>query len=176
MFINTKVKTLKNIFSKTLFFFLLPLLFTAGCKKEERTGWDTELLVPIATSTLSLNNIVKDSALVVNSEGYYTLSYKSSLFSFNLADQIINIPDTSIGQKFTLDSLQLPNQSVKFLTSLGFLATNMLTAPDVATQFLGQFLLAQNGNTTVVPALNASLLNTATTNTNRSSEFFNKLR
>lgn len=144
-----KQSFIKIILAISVFALLLP-----ACKKESKTSWDTELLVPIATSTLSLTDIVKDSALVKNPDNSYTLSYKSSLYSFNLADQIINIPDTAVGQKFTLDSLQLPNQNVKFLTSLGFLATNMLTSPDPGTVFLGNFILSQNGNMSVIPALN----------------------
>ncbi len=149
-----KITPLKHQLLKLCFATIFSILLMTGCKKEAKTSWDTELLVPIATSTLSLGDIVKDSALVKNPDNSYTLAYKTSLYSFNLADQIVKIPDTSIGQKFTLDSLQLPNQSVKFLTSLGFLATNMLTSPDPGTVFLGQFILAQNGNNSVIPALN----------------------
>ncbi|MFN8323013.1 MAG: hypothetical protein U0T74_10180 [Chitinophagales bacterium] len=125
-----------------------------SCKKDARTSWNTELLVPIATSTLSLQNLVKDSSLVTNPDNSLTLAYKSSLYSFNLADQLVNIPDTSIGQKFTLDSLKLPNQVVRFRTSLGFLATSMLSNADPTTQLLGQFILGQNGSSIPMPPLN----------------------
>jgi len=125
-----------------------------SCKKEAATGWDTEMLLPLATSSLSLTNLVKDSSIKVTSDNSLTLAYNSTLYEFNLADQIINIPDTSIGQKFNLSNLNLPNQRFDYRVSLGFLARTMLQSPDGATQFIGQFILAQNGNTTAIPALN----------------------
>lgn len=124
-----------------------------SCKKDKKTNWGTELLVPIATSNLTLQNLVKDSSITTQSDGSLVLSYNSTLYEFNLADQIINIPDTSIGQKFTLTDLLLPNQGYVYRVSLGTLAQNMLNSPDGTTQFLGQFLIAQNGNSIPIPAL-----------------------
>jgi hypothetical protein len=138
---------------KTTLLFAVSLLIISSCKKNQSTRWDTELLVPIATTNLSLQNLVKDSSLKKNADSSLTLAYKSSLYSFNLADKLVKIPDTSIGQKFTLDSLKLPSQFITYGASLGFLANNMLLSPNSGTQFLGQFILAQNGNSVPVPAL-----------------------
>jgi hypothetical protein len=124
-----------------------------SCKKDKKTNWGTELLVPIATSKLTLQNLVKDSSITAQSDGSLILAYNSTLYEFNLADQIINIPDTSIGQKFTLTDLLLPNQGYVYRVSLGTLAQNMLNSPDGTTQFLGQFLIAQNGNSIPIPPL-----------------------
>ncbi|HWB64875.1 MAG TPA: hypothetical protein VG603_15265 [Chitinophagales bacterium] len=129
------------------------MLVVASCRKDKRTGWNTQLLVPIASSTLSLTNLIKDSASVkVNSDSSLTLAYQSSLYSFNLANQIIQIPDTSIGQKFTLDSLTLPNQYFTYRTSLGYLAITMLDSPGTAA--IGNLILLENGSTANVPGLN----------------------
>jgi hypothetical protein len=136
---------------KYLCWFLAAALMVASCKKEKGTRWDTELLLPIATTSLSLQNIVKDSVLTTNADQSLTLNLNSTLYSLNLADQLINIPDTSIGQKFTLDSLNLPNQLIFYRASLGTLALNMKASADPSAQFLGSFLLGQNGNTVPIP-------------------------
>ena len=128
-------------------------LIISSCKKDARTNWDTEMLVPIATTNLSLNNIVKDSSLKTNSDNSLTLSFNKPLYSFNLADQVVHIPDTSIGQKFTLDSLLLPNQAIPFNLSMGFLAQNMLLNPSSTIQLLGQVLISNNGNMMALPAI-----------------------
>src|SRR5947209_2185384 len=133
----------------TLFFSAFICLSSAitSCKKDQRTRWDTELLTPLAHTSMSLSNIVNDTSLVkTNAENYLTLAFKRTLYELNLANQVINIPDTSIGQKFLLDSLKLPNQIIEHRISLGFLAQNMLLSPDQSIQFLGQLLLLQNGN------------------------------
>jgi len=136
----------------TGFFFIALFVILSSCKKEARTNWDTEMLVPIATTSLTLKDLVKDtSVLKTNSDQSLTLSYKSSLFQFSLADRLIRIPDTAIGQRFTLDSLRLPNQSINFSLTLGYIATAMLQ--NGSTSFLGQFLLQQNGNSVPIPAL-----------------------
>ena len=138
-----------NIFKYICF---ASVILIASCKKDARTTWNTELLIPIATTSLSLQNLVKDSSITVNPDNSLTLAYKSSLYQFSLADHLINIPDTSIGQKFTLDSLRLPNQSVRFNISLGYLANSMLLQP--STAFLGQYIIANQGNMSAIPALN----------------------
>ncbi len=140
-----------NLFKHALLFCAM-LVYLSACKKDARTQWDTEMLVPIANTNLSLQNLVKDSTITTNSDQSLTLSFKSSLFDFNLANQLIRIPDTSIGQKFTVDSLRLPNQNIYFSLSLGFLANGMLLTPNTA--FLGQYLLSQQGLYSPIPALN----------------------
>ena len=92
----------------------LVILSVGSCKKNQSSGWNTQLLIPIATTNLSLQNLVTDSTLKANADSSLTLSYQSTLYNFNLADQIVQIPDTSIGQKFNLDSLSLPNLHLNF--------------------------------------------------------------
>lgn len=126
------------------------IVLIASCRKGQ-SGWSTDLLVPIASSTLSLQNIVKDTSLKVNADNSLTLAYQSSLYQFNLADQIIKIPDTAIGQKFTLDSLVLPSPHINYGISLGTLAINLLASSNAQDRFFGNFLIANNQSSTIVP-------------------------
>ncbi len=132
----------------------LLLTFMAACKKNRQTSWNTDVLVPIATASLSIQNLVKDSSVHAQADSSLILDFNSTLYEFNLADKIINIPDTSIGQKYTLSALALPNIGINYKMSLGAIANNMLLSPDPGTHFLGLYILAQNGNTTSIPALN----------------------
>jgi hypothetical protein len=59
----------------------------------------------------------------------------------NLADQFIRIPDTSIGQKYTVDSLKLPNIHIAYPVSLGAIATNLINNQNP----LGYILINKNG-------------------------------
>ncbi|HLP52350.1 MAG TPA: hypothetical protein VK154_15785, partial [Chitinophagales bacterium] len=128
------------------------LITIAACKKDAKTNWDTEMLVPIATSNLSLQNLITDTGIITNSDQSLTLAFKSTLFQLSLADKLIRIPDTAIGQRFTLDSFRLPNQSVRFPVTLGYLANAMLQTPNTA--IFGQYLIDNQGFDAVIPALN----------------------
>ncbi|MBP6731598.1 MAG: hypothetical protein KA149_06035 [Chitinophagales bacterium] len=133
---------------------ILLCLVATSCKKDARTQWDTEMLVPIATTNLSLSNLVKDTTLKTNpNDNSLTLSFNKALYSFSLAEQVVNIPDTSIGQRFTLDSLLLPNQTIPFNLSMGLLAQNMLLSPNGTIQLLGQILIQNNGGNMVIPPI-----------------------
>ncbi len=137
---------------KYTFLFTAVALIISSCKKDAKTTWDTELLVPIATTSLSLQNLVKDTMLKVNPDHSMMLAYKSELYNFNLAQQIIHIPDTAIGQKFNLADLKLPDQRLDIRLSLGMLAQNALLSP--GTSGLGQLILALNGTQSVFPPIN----------------------
>lgn len=144
----------KSAFRVVFLLAVIVFAFTvSACKKERKTSWDTEMLVPIATTNLNLKNMVKDSTIKTNSDNSLTLSFSSTLYEFNLADQLINIPDTSIGQKFNLTDINLPNQKITYHSSLGNLAQVMKTSPDGGTQFLGTYIIANNGDSAVIPPL-----------------------
>jgi hypothetical protein len=121
---------------------MLIAAMVSSCRKNQQPGWNTQLLVPIATTTLSLQNLVSDSSLKTNADSSLTLAYQTTLYQFNLADQIVKIPDTSIGQKFTLDSLTLPQSHVVDSISLGAMAINMLN--NSSTSGLGGIIIAEN--------------------------------
>ena len=104
-------------------FILGAILLVASCRRNQQGGWNTELLLPIANTTLSLQNLVNDTSLVKTaSDNSLILSYNSTLYQFNLADTAVNIPDTGVGQNFLLDSLSLHNEHINYSITLGTLA------------------------------------------------------
>lgn len=141
---------------KKIPFLILAVLFLAvqSCKKDKRSSWDTELLVPIAFSSLSIENIVKDTSLIKKrNDNSLLLTYNKEIYDFSLAKQIINIPDTFIGTVFRLDSLRIANQLIFYKTSLGEMGQQLLASPDPASQAFGSFIINSHQQNRVVPAL-----------------------
>src|SRR5689334_17831763 len=100
----------KTLFRPAIIMLLSALILVSSCRKDTgSSGWNTQMLVPIVSSSLSLQNLVKDSSITTNRDSSVTLAFSSTLYRFNLASQIAQIPDTSIGQKFTLNTLGLPS-------------------------------------------------------------------
>jgi hypothetical protein len=140
------------------FFAVLLLVFCWGlsnCKKEKSSNWDTELLVPIATGSLSIENIVKDTSFIKkNKDNSLVLTYNKQIYEFSLAKQIINIPDTFIGTTFRLDSLRLPNQLIFYRTSLGQMGHQLKSSPDPTAQAFGNFIINSHQQYRVIPPIN----------------------
>ncbi len=123
-----------------------------SCRKNGSSGWSAQELVPLVSSTLSLQNLVSDTVLKINSDSSLTLAYQSTLYQFNLANQIVQIPDTSIGQKFTLDSLALPSSTIPYNLTLGNLANNLVAGGGLGAS-LGNYILSNNTHTVTIPPL-----------------------
>lgn len=130
------------------------LLLVVACKKDAKTEWDTDVLAPLASTSLSIDDLVKDSLAEVNSDNTVSLVFRSTIYELNLADQYIQIPDTSIGQKRTVDSLAIAPIHIEYRTSLGFLAKTMAASSDAGQQFFGNYLLNNNGNNANIPPIN----------------------
>ena len=105
---------------------VLLLVVLSSCRRDSSTNWNTDIIAPLATTTLSINNLVRDSVLHTNPDSSVSIVFSNNVYTLNLADQYIHIPDTSIGQKFTVDSLGLPNIHVNYQFSLGTMAKNLI--------------------------------------------------
>ncbi len=129
--------------NKHLSFLSLIVLITllASCKRDG-TGWDTGLVAPLATTNVTIANLVKDSILKTNADSSLTISYQNAVYELNLADQYIHIPDTSIGQKYSVDSMNIPNSYTAFRVSLGAMAQNLINN---GQPLLGYYLINKNG-------------------------------
>ena len=115
------------------------LILVSGCRREEDfSSWDTEVLTPIASTSLSINNLIKDSSLITNPDSSLRLVYDYPLYSAD-ASELFVVPDTEIKATITLDKLQLSDRSL----------TQSITLAQIypASVFL-------NGKSQVVPALN----------------------
>ncbi|MFI4963495.1 MAG: hypothetical protein ACHP6H_06530, partial [Legionellales bacterium] len=97
----------------------LLLLVLSSCRRDSNTNWNTDILAPLATTTLTINNLVKDSVLRTNPDSSVSIVFSSNVYSINLADQYIHIPDTSIGQTYLVDSLVFPHNTLNYSVTLG---------------------------------------------------------
>lgn len=77
---------------------LLLALIATSCKKE-KTSWDADFTIPIAQTTLSLNNIIADSLIATDANNHVSISYNTDIFNYNI-DSIIKIPDTVTSFKY----------------------------------------------------------------------------
>lgn len=81
-----------------LFFLLSLSLFS--CKKRNKAFWETDWKAPLIHDSLTLENLLPDSVLVVNS-GNYEINVNRSVFEFKLSD-FVELPDTTINHKFNM--------------------------------------------------------------------------
>ena len=129
----------------------LSLLFLiASCQKDTHTNWNTGIVAPLASTSLTLANLVKDSSLKTNPDNSITLAYQSTVYELNLADQVIKIPDTSLGQRFTVDSFKLPQISFRYNASLGSMANNLIAN---GQGILGHLIINDNGHSDSFPPI-----------------------
>jgi hypothetical protein len=73
---------------------MIALLFLMvwGCKKE-KTTWDADFTVPIAQTTLSINQLIADSLLTTDANNHLNIVYQSRLLNYDI-DSVVNLPDT----------------------------------------------------------------------------------
>lgn len=125
-----------------------------SCKKSE-DSYTTENLIPLLKTTLTLEDLSEDT-LFSSSEGdsLVHVVYNADIYSYNLADQLVDLRDTFLSKKITLDSLKIPNHKFNYRMSLGNIAKGMVTSGNPTDAIFGNLLIQANGNTTPVPAVN----------------------
>lgn len=107
---------IKNIYFLSL---LALLLLAYGCRREEDfSSWDTEVLTPIASTSLTINNLIKGSQVSANPDSTLQLVYDYPLYSAN-ASELFIVPDTEIKATITLDQLQLSDRTLTQAITLG---------------------------------------------------------
>ncbi|MDB0011683.1 hypothetical protein N9E20_02620 [Crocinitomicaceae bacterium] len=87
-----------------IFLLLVITISFFSCKKE-KTTWNSQWQLPLVNDTLTLDNLVLDSILVVDAEGNYSVRTDQTLLNVNLAD-LITIPDTTLFLTYNLPFAQ----------------------------------------------------------------------
>lgn len=127
--------------------FLLGLISSliTSCVREDETSWNSNLLTPIVNSNLTVSDLLNSDDIVEEPDSTLKLVYSTELYSIT-ADSLIEFPDTTFEFGASLQSLELPNDTV----------TYVLTLADIARAeggFLGTIILTNHGNSFPIPAL-----------------------
>lgn len=107
---------------KKIFVFLLFLFFLLGCKKEDlKPSWDTDMLLPLAFSDLTIQQLITDSICKINTDSSISLVYQTDLASLIL-DTIVKIPDTNYQYAVSLNKIALNPYNFNYRVSMGDIA------------------------------------------------------
>jgi hypothetical protein len=82
---------------------LLVLLFFAlfsSCKKDP-TSWDAQLLAPLVSTTLDINNLLTGSVVQANADSSLKIVYQNDFYTLSM-DTLFKIPDTTVHQPYAI--------------------------------------------------------------------------
>jgi len=128
---------------KGILLILIVTAVLASCRSSLDTGWDTRYLSPILKGELDIYDLVPDSITQINADESVTLVYQTELLNYDLTEEAIEIPDTSVEYFVSLDSLSLEDQMMSVSLSLGQIAVD-LGFP------IGTLIIASNGTETTL--------------------------
>jgi hypothetical protein len=96
--INRNMRNLKLIFTGII----LTSAILAGCRKSgDKASWDIDAIAPLFYSELTINNLIPDSLLSTDADGFVSLAYADTIIQLAL-DTLIKLPDTTIVEAFSL--------------------------------------------------------------------------
>ncbi len=125
---------------------LLLVLILSSCRREfERPTLENEILTPILTTKLTINEIVPDSLRNTANDGFVSLVYRNSLYSAALSS-FQELETREFNQTAKLQSLALSPRSAIRSISLGQVA-------EAEGGVIGQLIINSNGNTSPIPPL-----------------------
>lgn len=149
----------QTLLRSRVIFSMLVLLLSGGCGLStlEDLKWDSEWILPLATSESGLDDIIQDSTIATNDEGLFALVFRDTLTSINLAD-LVSFPGFDLGFTVSLDSIRLNPDTI----------TQTITLEEVADQLIedgniiGQLIKNSDSSTLflvpAVPGLNSGTI------------------
>lgn len=85
---------------KFLLLLLSCLLFFASCRKDiGNASWETGIVMPLARTTLTINDLLADSLLQANPDSSVMLVYNNPFYTIG-TDSLVEIPDTTIANSY----------------------------------------------------------------------------
>ncbi len=103
---------MRKIRTAILFSICLAGFFFASCRKfSANPSWDTQILAPLITTTLSINDLVTDSLVHSNPDSSITLVYNGSIYNLN-TDSLVKLPDTSFTSGYVVSGTVTPGQNL----------------------------------------------------------------
>ncbi len=126
---------------------LLGISLLGSCKKNpKRAWWDTDIMIPLLNGDLTISNVAGDSLIATGDNQVLHFVYKNVLYALNLQDDI-HIPDTSVTEVISLDSIRIDNREFDYILTLGQLARADQSG-------FGTLILSLHGFTAPIPSVN----------------------
>ncbi|MFT7589954.1 MAG: hypothetical protein ACI959_002175, partial [Limisphaerales bacterium] len=98
---------------------LFILVYSTSCKKDDgKPSWDSQILVPLVADDLGFEDILEDSLIETDEDGLLRLVVSENLLNYNILDESIAVPDTSLEVFVSLESLVLDDQQITTKLSL----------------------------------------------------------
>lgn len=116
-----------------------------ACKFDptESLSWNSELLTPIAKSSVTIGDAISDSTLISeDSTGFLSVVFRDTLLRAEL-EEFLRIPDTAVIQNFDLSRFELAPQIIVQRITLADIARNLAADGNP----LGSIILANQGGT-----------------------------
>ncbi len=135
------------------------LLTSSGCRMDSfnTLTWDSEWVLPLATSESGIDDIIQDSTLSTNSEGLFAFVFRDTLASIKLAD-LIEFPGFELGFTVRLDSISLNPDTISQSITLEEVANQLVAQGNI----LGQLILNSDSSTLplvpAIPGLNSGVI------------------
>ena len=112
----------------------------------QEASWEINALTPIATSSLSIQNILSDSIVNIAGDSSISMVFRNTIYNYGL-DSMIKFRDTTMAYSASVENLELGDQTIVYPISLGEIASN----PDLGV--LGNAIILNNGGIGIIPPL-----------------------
>ena len=122
-------------------------VFVFSCRPNyEEASWEINALTPIASSSLSIQNILSDSIVNIAGDSSISMVFRNTIYNYGL-DSMIKFRDTTMAYSASVENLELGDQTIVYPISLGEIASN----PDLGV--LGNAIILNNGGIGIIPPL-----------------------
>lgn len=141
---------------KYLFYIGIIFLFIFGCRHElERPSWNTDIIIPIASSNLNITNIIPDSSSEIDEDGLISLVFQQKFIDINL-DTLIQIDAIADEQTNTLANASFADVVIADTVTIGEtineLPLGTILLPDGSTNNIPAISGIANGDTINIDA------------------------
>lgn len=128
------------------------LLILSSCRFKPKDGLEFEqnLVAPLLKSRVALEDALTDTTVIhINSDNSLKVVFRDTLADLNL-DEFLVIPDTSVKNKITLDSLSLATDTLEQDITMADIG-RQLVAQGPPQDVLGNIILNGHGQTVFIP-------------------------
>ncbi len=129
------MRSLKWILS----FLFITLITLISCRKDlEKISWNTDMVVPIAHTSLNLKNLLQDTSLTEDKNNLLQVVYTEEIDRFSPFDTLVELSIDSFATQVTLSSIELSDITISEDNSVG----DIITSAGLDGQSFGLFTIS----------------------------------